>query len=245
MFDLNRPTEIVLFIIVDQSASKLSSTDITINFNQSSDSPSSINDIRLVLLVTDTNFTINNQNTSKYTQFQIPILHWQNSRENTYDLIDLVYLGNQEYEIDASICKWDSTRWDRLFSGNMSNNVSYVYFVKTTNPQLIFTLTDTSSKSSLLSPPSPYLNILYCVPYKLELTEMVLIICFGVFFICVIITVGILHYIKAGEGNRSRHFERYHHRGVQDKSVKNSPVKVRRRTSVSVSSVEQNDQASD
>ena len=245
MFDLNRPTEIVLFIIVDQSSSNLSSTDITINFNQSSDSPSSINDIRLVLLVTDTNFTINNQNTSKYTQFQIPILHWQNSRENTFDLIDLVYLGNHEYETDASLCKWDSTRWDRLFSGNMSNNVSYVYFVKTTNPQLIFTLTDTSSKSSLRSPPSPYLNVLYCIPYNVQVTETVILICFGVLLIVIAIALNVLHYFKSGEDSRSRHVEHYYNRGVQDKSVKNSPIKVRHRTSITMSSIEQNDQTSD
>jgi hypothetical protein len=245
-FDLDRPTQIILFIVVDSSSSSgTSPINISIDFDQSSYSPSSINEIQICLLVTSSNFTINNQTTIKYASYDIPIFRWRNSTENTYDLIDLIQIGNQDYESDISFCKWNSNLWNQLFNSNISTNVSYAYFLKTTSFQLQFTLIDTSNISLLLSPPSPYLNLLYCIPYKLGTTEIVIITCFCVLIIGSVVILGILHYFKGGEDNRAQHFERYHnhhHRGTQDIFTRNHSKKVRQRSSASMSSVEHEDQ---
>ena len=229
----------MLFIIIDQSPSYSSSIDITINFNQSSDSPSSIDEIRLGIIVSHSNFTINNQSSSMYTPYDIPVFLWKNSTGDPYDLIDVVQIENNVYETDTSLCKWTDNQWNRLLNGNMSSNVSYAYFLKTINSQLIFTLIDTSNISSLLSPPSPYLNILYCIPYKLGVTELVLIVCFSVLFIVVVIVLLIFHYFKGGEDNRTHHFERYHSRGKQDKTTNNQSKELRHRKRESVSTIEE------
>ncbi|CAF2362436.1 unnamed protein product [Rotaria sp. Silwood2] len=240
-FDLNRPTQMILFIIIDQSSSNISPIDIIINFTQSSSSPSLINEIRLALLVTHTNFIINNQTLTEYTPHDIPIFLWQNSTENTYDLVDVFQIENHEYEIDTSLCKWNLNQWNHLFNRNMSINVPYVYFLKTTNSQLLFTLIDTSNQSSLSSPPLPYLNILYCFPYKLEIAEMILIICFGILFLIAVIALSILHYLKGGENNRTRYFERYYNRKSQNKFIQNQPKPTRQRSDTLASSTEQDD----
>jgi hypothetical protein len=132
----------------------------------------------------------------QYTPYDIPIFHWKNSTRDPYDLIDVIQIGNNVYKTDASLCKWDSNQWDRLFNGNMSNNISYVYFLKTTNPLLLFTLIDTNNQSAILSPPSPYLNLLYCIPYKLGVTEIVLIVCFGFLFLVAVVLLIVYHYLK-------------------------------------------------
>ncbi|CAF0995344.1 unnamed protein product [Rotaria sordida] len=241
-FDLDGPTQIILFIIIDQSSSSnLSPINIIINFTQSSNSPSLISEIRLALLVTNINFTINNQTTTTYTPYDIPILLWDISTENTYDLVDVFHMETHLYETDASLCQWHMNRWNRLFNGNMSINVPYVYFLKTKNSQLIFTLIDTSNKSSLSLPPSPYFNILYCFPYKLEITEKILIICFGILFIIVLIALSILHYLKGGEKDRARHFERYCNLGSQNKFTEDQSEGIRQRPNIVVSSAEQDD----
>jgi hypothetical protein len=240
-FDLNEPTEISLFIIVDQSSSpNLSPIDITINLDQSSDSLSSINEIRISLLVTHANFTINNETTKVYTPSDIPILLWQNSSDNNYDLIDLFQLDNQQYETDTSVCQWSISQWDRLFSGNKSINLSYAYILKTINPQLAFTLIDTSNISAMPSPPTPYLNILYCIPYKLGITEILLIALSGFLFFVSVVILSILHYRKVEE-HQMRHFQRSHIRG----GLRRRSKIFRRRTSASMSSMEHDDQASD
>ncbi len=172
-------------------------------------------------------------------------MRWQNSIENTYDLIDLLQFGNQIYENDQSLCKWNSNLWDRLFNSNMSNNVSYAYFLKTTNLQLQFTLIDTSHKLSLSLLPSPYLHILYCIPYKLGITELIIIICFCVLFIASLTLLGILHYFKGGDDNRPRNFDRYHyhhhhhhHGPPHNIFLRNHSKTVRHQSSASMSSVE-------
>ncbi|CAF0726600.1 unnamed protein product [Rotaria sp. Silwood1] len=240
-FDLNTPTQMILFIILEQSSSNISPIDITINFTQSSSLPSSIGEIRIALLVTHTNFTINNQTTTEYTPSDIPIFLWQTSTENNYDVVDVLQIQNHEYQTDTSLCKWNLDRWNHLFNGNMSINVPYVYFLKTTTSQLLFTLIDTSNKSSLSLPPLPYLNILYCFPYKLEIAEMILIICFGILFIIVVIALSILHYLKGGENNRTRYFERYQNRDVQNKLTENQPEGIRQRLDTVASSIEQDE----
>ncbi len=175
----------------------------------------------------------------------MPIFRWQNSTENSYELIDLIQFNNDEYVTDTSLCKWNSNIWIRLFDINTSNNVSYAYFLKTSNSQLNFTLVDTNNISSLLLPPSPYSNILYCIPYKLGVTELVILICSSVLFITAIIILAILHYFKGGDDNRTRHFERYYHyhhrRDAQDRSIRKNSKKVRHRSNISVSSIEQDD----
>lgn len=243
-FNLENPTQIILFIIIDLPTSSTSPVNIDINFIQSLNSPSSINDIRFALLVTHSNFTINNQVLEQYTPYNIPIFHWQNSVENNFDLIDLIEYDKLVYETDKSLCKWNDSQWNRLFNGNDSNdnNIPYVYFIKTTDVQFQFTMIDTYNTSilDLSILPSPYLDILYCIPYKLGLTEIILLICFGVIFIGFIITLCVLHYFKGGEDNRTRHFERYHnhHRNLHENFVRSHIKKVRRRSSATVASGE-------
>ena len=204
-FNLHNASQIILFVIIDQSSSDVTPVNIRLNLNQSS-----INEIRLSLLVTHSNFTINNQSTTVYSSYDIPVLHWKNSEPNTYNLIDLLHLNNHDYEIVTSLCQWNVNRWNRLFNSNSSNKPPYVYILKTTSADLIFTLTDTKTRPS----PSPYINILYCVPYKLGTTELVLIICFGILFILCLIVLGILHYLK-DEDSLTRYFQRR----IQNKSI--------------------------
>lgn len=239
-FNLNTPTQIYLFFVIDPS-SNISPVNIIIDFNSLPGVTTSINEIRLGVLVADVNFTINNQ-TTEYTSYEIPIFHWQNFTETSYDLVDLIKFDSDEYRTDTSLCKWNSNIWNRLFNTNTSNNVSYAYFLKTTNVQLDFTIIDPSNISSLLLPPSCYSNILYCVPYKLGVNELILLVCSSVLFITTLIVVAVLHYFKGGDDNRARHFERYYHhhrRYAQDRS---NAKKVRHRTSASISSVEPGDE---
>ncbi|CAF4749359.1 unnamed protein product [Rotaria socialis] len=147
---LDNPTQIILFIIIDQSPSQLSSIDIDINFNQSSDSPSIINKIRLGLFVTQSNFTINNQTKRYYTSNDIAIFLWEDLTGNNYDPIDLIQIQNSQSDIDRSLCKWDSNRWNRLFNENVPTDISYFYFLKTTTHQFIFTLVDTRVHNKLI-----------------------------------------------------------------------------------------------
>jgi len=92
------------------------------------------------------------------------------------------------------MCQWNNDRWNRI----LNSSSSYAYILKTTNTDLLFTLTDTMDSS----PPSPYLNILYCFPYKLGTTEIVLIVCFSTIFILFLIILCILQYHK-NESNLS------------------------------------------
>ena len=98
------------------------------------------------------------------------------------------------------MCQWNDDRWNRLLNKYF---MPYAYFLKTTNTHLIFTLIDTIV---YLTSPSPYLNILYCIPYKLGTTELVLIICFGFLFILFLIILRILHYHK-DESNQFRYLQ--------------------------------------
>jgi len=192
-FNLDNPLEITLFIIIDQ-LSYISPVNININFGQLSDNSSSINEIHLSLLVVHSNFTINNQTASIYSLYDIPILHWKYSQPNTYDLIDLLHLDSDDYQIDKSMCHWNNDQWNRI----LNSSSSYAYILKTTNTDLLFTLTDNMDSS----PPSPYLNILYCFPYKLGTTEIVLIVCSSTIFILFLIILCILQYHK-NESNLS------------------------------------------
>jgi len=165
------------------------------------------------------------------------------SMQNTYELIDVVQIGNHTYTTDTSLCTWNTTLWNRLFNGNISMNISYVYFLKAINPQLTFTLIDASNQSLSPSPPSPYLNIVYCVSYKLGVTEIVLVVCFGVGFVIVVIILAVLHYLKGGEENRTRHLQlhHHHHRDAQDKSTRKHSKRIRYRPGASKEPIEEDD----
>lgn len=241
-FNLNKPTQLNLFVIIDPPPSNSTSIDITINFNQSSDSPSMINEIYLTLLVPQSNFTINNETTTSYSPSSIPTFRWQNFTANTYQLIDLFQLGHDAYTTEKSLCDWNLDRWNRLLNGNMSNNVSYVYFLKTQDPQLVFTLIGTLS--SKLSSPSPYLTILYCIPYQLGAVEIVLICCCCVLFVVLVIILFILHYFRGSERDRSPHLERYHLRESHDRYIRNHTKEIRQPGSDSISSIQPDDQKS-
>lgn len=88
------------------------------------------------------------------------------------------------------------------------------------------------------------MNILYCIPYKLGITELVLIICFCVFFLVIVVILSIVHYFKDGDENRARHFERYHNhrRHTQERFVRNHSKIVRHRSNASTSSAGQEDE---
>ncbi|CAF3354252.1 unnamed protein product [Rotaria socialis] len=240
---LDNPTQIILFIIIDQSPSQLSSIDIDINFNQSSDSPSIINKIRLGLFVTQSNFTINNQTKRYYTSNDIAIFLWEDLTGNNYDPIDLIQIQNSQSDIDRSLCKWDSNRWNRLFNENVPTDISYFYFLKTTTHQFIFTLVDTSNKSLSLLPPSPYLSILYCYSHRFDGIEIIIIVCFGTLFAVIIASFGLLHYFKR-ENNRTERFPRYHNREVHNKLIENQSKNIRHRASGSRSSRDQENSTS-
>lgn len=196
-----------LFITIDQVSITNSPLDITIDFTQSQDLPSSISEIHFSVLVLRSNFTINNQTTIEYSQYEIPIFRWQNSTSNTYDLIDIIRLNPNDVKTDKSLCKWKPNRWDRLFDFNTKNNLSYAYFLRSTSSQLLFTLINTTNTSVV---PSPLLNVLYCVPYKLGLTEIVLLACLGAVFLTTFIVLSISHHFKGEDENRTHHFERYY-----------------------------------
>lgn len=186
-FNLDNPSEISLFAIIDQLPIK-SSVNININFSQSSDSFSSIDQIYIAVSVVHSNFTINNDTTTIYSLNDIVILHWNNSQPNLYQSIDLIQLTDNEYVTDKSMCQWNNDLWNRLFN----TNSSYGYFLKTTNTNLIFTLIDTTN----IPAPSPYLLVLYCFPYKLGSTELILIICSAILFLFFLLILSILHYCK-------------------------------------------------
>jgi hypothetical protein len=221
-FDLNDPSELILFIIIDQSSSSssnISPVNIILNFNQSSMSSSSINEIRIALLVIPSSFTLNNQSTTIYSSYDIPIFQWQKSLPDVYELVNSLQLKSEEYETDTSICRWNMDRWNYLFIDNSSTYPPYVYILKTTTTQLTYTLQDTTYQSS----PSPYLNILYCIPYVLGTTERVLIICFGILFLLFLAIVGLLHYRK-GEDNLHRYFRRQERKASQSRNTSVSSI---------------------
>lgn len=187
-FDFNNPSQLSLFIIIDQLSS-ISPINININFNQTfENSLSSINEIYLSLLVVHSNYTVNNQTTIIYSSNDILILYWNNLQPDLYDPIDSIHLNDDEYETDKSMCRWNNNRWNRLFNINSS----FGYFLKTTNTDLIFII-NTTQPTSLLS---PYLNILYCIPYKLGITELIILICSAIFFLLFLLTLGIFRYYK-------------------------------------------------
>nr|ACF16065.1 hypothetical protein [Adineta vaga] len=243
--DLDKPSEIILFIIVDQTSISATPLNIQINFNQSNDLPSSINEIHISLLVTHTTFIINNQTDTIYAPYDLLIFHWRISTENTYELIDHFQLENHDFENDNSLCQWTMDRWNRLFYANLSMNVSYVYFLKTTKSQLLYTLIDTSNKSLDLIAPTPFLNILYCIPYRLGTTEIVLIVCFGFVFIVVVIILLILHLFKGGEDKRTVHVHQYHQQDTQNKSSKTLTQQTRHHSNESMSHSQYADQNDD
>jgi len=222
-FNLDNPSEIILFIIVNQS-SNISPVNIIINFSQSSNSLSSINEIYIALLVVDSNFTINNETTSIYLSYDIPILHWSSLQPDTYNLTDLLHLNSYDYVTDKSMCQWNIDRWNRILNGNSS----YAYFLKTTNTNLIFTLTDPMKTS----PPSPYLNILYCVPYQLGKTELIILIFSAILVFLFFLIFSILHYYK-GNVNRLRYVQ------------KQVPDRDRTYTNTAMESIEDNDNFSE
>jgi len=198
-FNLYNTSQIILFIIINQS---LSSVNIIVNFNQASDFSSSINEIRIGLLVAHSSFTINNQTTPIYSSYQIPILNWKKSQPDTYDLIDLLTIRSDEYKTDTSLCQWNAALWNSLFIGNSTSELPYAYILKTTNTNLIFTLADVEN----ISTPSLYLNILYCIPYQFGTTELALTITFGLLFVLIFVALSILHYLKTAD-DTSRYFQ--------------------------------------
>ena len=185
-FNLDNPSQITLFIIIDLvSNTDISPINININFTKSSNISSSINEIYFSLLVTHTNFTINNQSISIYSPFNIPVLYWTNLQSDRYDVINI---DNNEYKNDKSLCQWKNDQWTHLFN----TTSSYGYILKTTQTDLIFTLVDPNTSALI----SPYLNILYCIPYKFDSIELILVICAAILFILFLIIVGILHRLK-------------------------------------------------
>lgn len=236
---LAAPTQMVLFIIADQSESTTPFVNIIINFTQSSNSPSSVNHIRLALLVIGSNFTINNNTNNSYSPYTILIFQWNDPAGNTSDLVDIIGLEPWEYETSTSLCKWNFDRWNRILNGKTPMDVSYVYFLATQQSQLIFTLTKTINR---LVPLPPYLSVLYCIPYKLGVTEVIIIICFSILFTITIIILAILHFCK-GEDIRIRYLELRHNEKVQNITPQATPKSVRHRTSASDSSSEQNSTA--
>lgn len=235
------PSQIYLFIILDLPSKSTAPVDITIDFDFLTNVSSSIEEIRYALLVTGFNYTINNQTTVEYSPYQIPIFRWRNSTNRVSELIDLLPVGHRDYENDKSLCKWNSNRWNRLFNGSESNNISYGYFLKSSTPQLTFVFADMNNISSF---PSPYLNVLYCIPYKLETTEIVIIVCSSVLVIIIVTIIFILHYFKGGDQNRTHHFERYYHsrNDSRDRDIRTNPNTIRHRSSVATVISRQDDQ---
>ena len=246
-FDFDAPTQVTVLMIVNAPPppASASSIDITISLNQSTNAPSSINEIRLALLVTHSNFTINNNTDIVYRSSDVLIVEWLNSSSDTYAVIDTVPMESQNYQGDSSLCQWDLHRWHRLFAGNASDALAYAYVVKTTSPQLIFTLTNPRNPSVVESTPPPMLSLLYCISYRFGLTELLLTIIFGVLFVAVVITLSILHYLKNGEENRSKHLERHHHRDTHELAAKQRAKIVRHRANQSLSSIDLDDRLSD
>ena len=240
-FEQPDPSQIYIFIILDLPSKNTAPVDITIDFHLLTNVSSSIEEIRFALLVTGFNFTINNQTTTEYSPYQIPVFRWQTSTNNISDLIDILPFGNREYENDKSLCKWDSNRWNHLFNGSESNNISYGYFLKTSIPQLTFVFADMNNISLL---PSPYLNVVYCIPYKLGITEIVIIVCSSVLVIIVVIILYVFHYFKGGDQNRTHHFERYYHsrQDSRDRDVRTNRNTIRHRSSVATVISRQGDQ---
>ncbi|CAF1519478.1 unnamed protein product [Rotaria magnacalcarata] len=181
---------ILLFIIVNQSSSTSSPLNLIINFTESLDFPLLVNEIRLGILVIQSNFTINNQSELLYSSYDIPTLNWKNSNSNVYDLFDIVHLDSNENENDLyTMCQWTFDRWNQIFNGNSSNKSSFVHILTTENADLMFTIMNPTN----LVPPAPYLNILHCFPYRLETTELVLVLCSMFIFIVLLTMLIFLH----------------------------------------------------
>ncbi|CAF3863847.1 unnamed protein product, partial [Adineta steineri] len=198
----NTTSPLTLLVIINRS----SPVNITVNFTESFNFSSPINEIRMGILVTNSTFIINNQTTLTYTSSQIPILLWNKSQPNSYIPADVLSLNDNPYKTDTSLCDWSSDQWNHLFNGNSSNKTSYVYILKTIETNLTFTLVDTKN----ISLPKPYLKILYCSTYTFGTIEIILLVLFGLLFALFLLAIIILHYLK-GADNLSRYFLRITH----------------------------------
>ncbi|CAF1664418.1 unnamed protein product [Adineta ricciae] len=197
-------TQLTLFIIVNQSPADSSSpVSILLNFDSLWNNSSAINEIRTGILVIHSDFIVNNQTTKVYSSNQVPIFQWKKSNPEVYNRTDLLLLNIDEYTSETSMCKWNLDRWNRLFYNQSSSESTYAHILKTTNTNLTFILTNATNGSN----PSPYLTILYCIPYKLGKTEVILTIIFSIIFILFLLTLIALHYLK-GADNLSRYFIR-------------------------------------
>ncbi|CAF4669503.1 unnamed protein product [Rotaria socialis] len=185
---------IILFITVNQSSPNSSPLNLIINFTESLDFSLQVNEIHLGLLVIQSNFIINNQSELVYSSHDIPILNWKNSNSNEYDLVGIVHLDNNENENNLNMCQWTFDRWNQIFNGNSSNKSSFVHILTTENTNLMFTLMNPTN----LLPPAPYLSILHCFPYRLETTELILVLC-SMFIFVVFLSMSIFLHCRKEE----------------------------------------------
>ncbi|CAF0760447.1 unnamed protein product [Adineta ricciae] len=233
--DVDKPTELVLFILIDRLSTTSVPADIEINFSQSDDTPSSIQNIYFSLLITQSNFTINNQTNNAYLPYNILTFRWNTFNETDYELIDQFSVANQYTSQETSLCRWNGDQWNRLFYENQSTNISYVYFLKTYSSQLSFTLINASNKSLGLAAPTPFLDVLYCLRYRLGVLEIVLITCFGFAFLTAIVVLAVLHLFKREQVDRTHHFQRYHQTDELQRPTKDSIQKRRYRSNETMS----------
>lgn len=239
--DLDKPSQLALFAIVDVAAVQATAVNLQLSFHQSSVSPSSINEIYLSLLVTRSTFVINNQTSVVYAPYNLLTFHWRAANESAFELIDELPLAQHDFETDRSLCQWDDSRWNHLFHGNASTNVSYVYFLKTSQTQFAFTLIDTSNDSTAPPAPDPYLSVLYCLPYRLGTTEIVLIVLFGVTFVAAVAVLSVLHFFKVDDTDRALQLERTYQHHTSTSSTARPSQTVRQRASAATSTGEQDD----
>jgi len=193
-FDMKNQSELNLLILVDDLLST-SIIDLILDFNQLINS-SFINRISLNLVSPYSDFTINNQTTTIYSSNDILIGVWKRSPTNsTFDIQDVIHLNTNEYKNDRSLCDWDDARWSQLFD----QTIPYAYFLKINHTNLTFTLVNNETQQTL----PPYLDVLYCYPYRLDSTALALIVSFSIIFLLFFVTMGVLHYLKREE-RRSR-----------------------------------------
>ncbi|CAF3736443.1 unnamed protein product [Rotaria socialis] len=193
-FNIFSSSPIILFITVNQSSPNSSPLNLIINFTESLDFSLQVNEIHLGLLVIQSNFIINNQSELVYSSHDIPILNWKNSNSNEYDLVGIVHLDNNENENNLNMCQWTFDRWNQIFNGNSSNKSSFVHILTTENTNLMFTLMNPTN----LLPPAPYLSILHCFPYRLETTELILVLC-SMFIFVVFLSMSIFLHCRKEE----------------------------------------------
>lgn len=233
-FNLQDPSAIILFTILNLSLTSSNFNDITIDFDLSSDQPASIVDIRLALLVTYGQFSINNQTTNLYNSSMIPILHWKNGIFNRYDVIDTIVLEDKLFYDDSSLCKWDLQFWNHLFHDENFPHVPYSYFLQLNTSQLHFTLVGTKNTSALPTTPSPFLNVLYCIPFMMEPTEIVLISLFS-FIVCISLIGGCIWHCFRKDYNKPPNYFDLHHQQMVTPLEKDKKNHVRYRSSASLS----------